>query len=60
MQIKVKKELGQFKVGMIITVNEQNRQQSRYWRRRLKDAETDGCCEIFQEPKSKKSIKESN
>jgi len=56
-QINVKKNLGKFKVGDIITVptDEAGTPLDPFWRRRLKDAAIDGCCEIAK-PAAKQEV----
>jgi len=57
--IKVNKRLGrEFPAGKIVRVPELNH----FWRRRLKDAERDGCCEVIDihaEAKARKLSEEA-
>lgn len=57
LKIKVNKPLPGYIVGRIIEVasDKENTPLDHYWRRRLKDAATDGCCEIVK-PVSTKSV----
>ena len=55
-KIKVNKQFGDHKPGTIVDVDcdETGIPLNHIWRRRLKDAETDNCCEIVKpKPKSK-------
>jgi flagellar basal body L-ring protein FlgH len=58
-QIKVTKNMSAYKVGDIITVpiDEKGTPKSLFWRRRLKDAKMDGCCEIVRPVTNKIVIK---
>lgn len=60
MRIKVKTTLGDIaKAGETITTPDVGGvPTSQYWRRRLKESEIDGCCEVVKESKSKPSSKE--
>ena len=53
MIVKVKKDLGQFKKDQIVKVIKGDTVWGPYWRRRLKDAKTDGCCELVVSKASK-------
>ena len=55
MKIKVLKFLPRFKIGDVIFVPDNGKgvPLSHYWRNRLEDAKTDGCCEIFDDSRSK-------
>lgn len=55
-KILVKKDLGEYKKGSIITVKAFDDGQPKpiYWRNRLKDSQFDGCCELVKEKKEKK------
>jgi len=57
--VRVLKDLGEFKTGAKVRVNDNDRVWGHYWRRRLKDAATDGCCELVPEktPKPTKKAK---
>jgi len=57
LRIKINKPLPGYEVGRIIEVASDNEGTPLdfYWRRRLKDAESDGCCEIVK-PVSTKSV----
>lgn len=52
MKIKINNLPG-YRSGKIIRIeddgNNPPQPKSNYWRRRLKDAQTDGCCEIVRE-----------
>ena len=53
--VKVLKDIGKFKAGLTVRVPENDRVWGTYWRRRLKDADVDGCCElVIDKPHSKK------
>lgn len=53
-KIKVNKDLGLFKAGDVVRLVKIDQ----YWRRRLKDAETDNCCELVNDkPKRRSSTK---
>ena len=54
--VKVLKDIGAFKKGLIVKVNDNDRVWGHYWRRRLKDAERDGCCEKVVAKATSKSI----
>ena len=49
MTVLIKKELGEFKEGQIVKVIKGDTKWGPYWRRRLKDAKTDNCCELVAE-----------
>jgi hypothetical protein len=53
--IKCHKALGKVKEGETIRVHgtEDGTPLDAYWRKRLKDAKTDGCCEVVEKPKAK-------
>lgn len=57
-KIKVNKQFGDHKPGTIIDVDcdENEIPLNHIWRRRLKDAEIDNCCEIVK-PKKKSTSK---
>jgi len=64
-KIKVNKTLMNFAAGSVVTlpVDHNGVPFAAFWRRRLKDAETDNCCEIVQDqappvPKPEKSTKQ--
>ncbi len=55
MKIKIKANLGRHKKGDLVKVEERGGVPADpFWRKRLRDAETDGCCEIVQPRKSTK------
>lgn len=56
-EIKVLKNLGDYKAGDLIKVpaDGDGAPFDSFWRRRLKDAEQDGCCEIVK-PAVKKAV----
>ena len=51
LKIKINRKLDKYYVGQVITVpcDEERTPLDQYWRRRLKDAETDGVCEALPE-----------
>lgn len=53
-KIKVNTNLGEIEAGSVIEVlaDESGTPLEKYWRRRLKDAEVDNCCELVK-PKVK-------
>lgn len=54
MQIEIMKDLGQFKEGQIVTVKDKKGIPCDiFWRRRLEDAELDGCVKIHKKKRSK-------
>ena len=54
MKIKVKSSFGQYNKGQLVTVTDnQGIPNDPYWRRRLKDAAIDKCCEVYKEPEAK-------
>jgi len=58
-KLKLNTPLRGHKAGNIVTVkaDDNGNVLDSYWRRRLKDAETDGCVEVVKESKkSKKSV----
>ena len=47
MQIQIHKKIGKHEAGSIVSTDGiDGVPASRFWRRRLLDAKTDGCCEI--------------
>ena len=53
--VKVLKDIGKFKAGLTVRVEHHDHVWGIYWRRRLKDAEIDGCCElVIDKPSPKK------
>ena len=51
MKIQINKQLGELSPGQVINLEAANGVPlSVYWRRRLKDAEHDQCCQIVQPP----------
>lgn len=55
MKLKLYADLNGHKKGDIIEVKEKNGYPvDIYWKRRLRDAKTDGCVEIYKEAKSYK------
>lgn len=64
-KIRVLKGLGKYKIGTTVTVNcdKAGSPMAKFWRKRLKDAKTDSCCEVYVTPKpenkplSKRAIK---
>jgi hypothetical protein len=58
MRIKINKAFGKYKEGENITIKTNGDiPTSNFWRRRLRDAAIDGCCEILEEKPPKKSKK---
>ena len=52
-KVKINKPFGRYSIGTIVPVKvDANRipmgSLGQFWRRRLKDAETDGCCEVVK------------
>ena len=56
-KIKINKWLPGYKVGQVLQMDcdDEGTPFSIYWQRRLKDARTDGCCEIVRPPQKTKS-----
>jgi hypothetical protein len=55
--IEIKRDFGPYTRGQLVKVeqDEAGIVTNEYWRRRLKDAETDGCCELVTaQPLSKR------
>lgn len=54
-RVRVNKPIPPHGLGDVVPVpiDEHGTPLDQQWRRRLKDAETDGCCEIVEEPKPK-------
>ena len=53
MTVRVNTDLGKFKKDQIVKVFKGDTEWGPYWRRRLKDAKTDGCCELVVEKAGK-------
>lgn len=54
MQIEIMKDFGKYKEGQIVGVNAINGVPCDiFWRRRLADAELDGCVKIIKKKRSK-------
>lgn len=58
-QIKILKTLGSYTEGQIVTVETDSSglPLSRFWRRRLKDAPSDGFCRIVEAEKADPEVK---
>lgn len=54
--IKVNKALGQYEAGSVVRIEAlaNGQPKSSYWRRRLKDAKLDNCCEICTDPRARR------
>ena len=58
MKIRIDKTFGPFVKGTTIEVEDDNGiPYDRYWRRRLKDSETDQCCSVVKEVRKVKKVK---
>jgi len=53
--IRVNKSLGQYEAGSVVRIEAlpNGQPKSSYWRRRLKDAQIDSCCEICSDPRAR-------
>jgi len=61
MRIQINKGLGLFKKGQVIEVEDlKGIPVDRYWRKRLKDAKTDKCCEILKPPTKPKTVRSNS
>lgn len=49
--IRINKTFGKYIAGQLVQVetDHEGTPTDQYWRRRLKDAQTDACCEVMQE-----------
>ncbi len=61
LQIKILKTLGAYFEGQIVRVDTDSNgvPVSRFWRRRLKDASSDGFCKIVEAEKAEPEVKTS-
>jgi len=59
LQIKILKTLGSYTEGQVVTVETDSNglPLSRFWRRRLKDAPSDGFCRIVEVAKADPEVK---
>jgi len=59
LQIKILKTLGSYTEGQVVTVETDSNglPLSRFWRRRLKDAPSDGFCRIVEPEKADPEVK---
>jgi len=61
-QIEILKTLGEYKEGQIITVavDKDGVVLSRFWRRRIKEAKSDGFCRILEPKKAEPEVKKQS
>lgn len=60
-KIQILRSLGEFSEGQVVTVpvDKDGIVLSRFWRRRLKDASSDGFCKIVEAEKAEPEVKTS-